>query len=168
MGSKMVPKCYSCPNVYLMNGVKSPKTEAVNVVRILSSHGNVTKNTTNIATIRGAKENVWSWIEVSVWIRLIATPTMIATASIGATIHMSVVSAPCMRDVIKASSIMCYITLLTSEVTIRYQPSTMTNSSILNGIETITGGSCIIPIDSRTLETARSIIRNGRKITNPI
>ncbi len=88
-----------------MNGVKSPKIEAVKVVKILSTHGNVTRKIVNIATIRGANENVWSWIDVSVWIRLIPTPTLIATVSIGVTIHISVVSAADIRDVINASSI---------------------------------------------------------------
>lgn len=151
-----------------MNRVRSPKIEAVKVVKILSTHGKVIKKITNMATILGANENVWSWIDVRVWIRLIMTPTMMATASIGATIHINVVSAPCMRDVTNASSIICYNTLFTSDVTIRYQPSTITNSSILKGNDTITGGSCIIPIDSKTLETARSIIRNGRNRTKPI
>ena len=151
-----------------MNGVKSPKIEAAKVVSTRKIQGKVIRKTRNIATMRGANENVWSCMEVRVWIKLITTPTTIATISIGATIHISVVSAPCMRDVINASFINCYITLFISEPTIRYQPSTITKSSILSGIETITGGSCIIPIESKTLETARSITRNGRKSTKPI
>ncbi|HEX3101064.1 MAG TPA: hypothetical protein VHQ01_04705, partial [Pyrinomonadaceae bacterium] len=90
---------------YLMNGVRSPKIEAVNVVKILSTQGKVIKKITNMATIRGAKEKVWSCIDVRVWIKLIMTPTTMATTSIGATIHISVVRAPCIRDVTNASSI---------------------------------------------------------------
>lgn len=151
-----------------MNGVKSPKIEAANVVSTRKIQGKVIRKTRNIATIRGANENVWSCMEVRVWIRLITTPTTMATISIGATIHMSVVKAPCIRDVISASFISSYITLFISEPTIRYHPSTITKSSIFSGIETMTGGSCIMPIDSKTLETARSITRNGRKRTKPI
>src|SRR5699024_6586629 len=50
----------------------------------------------------------------------------------------------------------------------RYQPSTKTNKSILNGREIITGGSIIIPIDIKTLATAISITKNGTKIIKHI
>ena len=48
------------------------------------------------------------------------------------------------------------------------QPSTSTNSSSLNGIETIVGESIIMPSDIRVDDTTRSMIRNGRKIRKPI
>ena len=48
------------------------------------------------------------------------------------------------------------------------QPSTSTNSSSLNGIETIVGESIIMPSDIRVEETTRSMIRKGRKIRKPI
>ena len=48
------------------------------------------------------------------------------------------------------------------------QPSTSTNSSSLNGIETIVGDSIIMPSDIRVDETTRSMIRKGRKIRKPI
>jgi len=38
----------------------------------------------------------------------------------------------------------------------------------LNGSETTTGGSIIMPIDIRTEATTRSMIRNGRNNKNPI
>src|SRR5699024_68954 len=55
-----------------------------------------------------------------------------------------------------------------NECVIKYQPSTKTNSKILNGNEIITGGSIIIPIDIKTLATAISIIKKGIKIIKPI
>ena len=51
---------------------------------------------------------------------------------------------------------------------IRPQPSTRTNSRILNGREIITGGSIIMPIDISAAETTMSITRNGMKITKPM
>ena len=58
--------------------------------------------------------------------------------------------------------------LRTSERVTRFQPSTRTNSRILNGSEMKTGGSIIIPIDISVELTTRSITRNGRKIRKPI
>ena len=51
---------------------------------------------------------------------------------------------------------------------IRSQPSTRTNSRILNGSEMNVGGSMIIPMLISVEETIRSMIRNGRKIRKPI
>lgn len=93
-----------------MNGVKSPNIEAVKVVSTRKIQGNVTRKIRKIATMRGANENVWSWIDVSVWIRLITTPTTIAAISIGATIHIKVVKAPCISEVISASFIFLHHT----------------------------------------------------------
>ena len=61
-------------------------------------------------------------------------------------------------DVI-ASSI--YLKLVTIEWTIRCHPSTSTNRRILNGSDTVTGGSIIIPIDSKVLDTTMSMMMNG-------
>src|SRR4051812_18662611 len=58
--------------------------------------------------------------------------------------------------------------LWTSDPQIRFQPSTRMNSRILKGSEMKTGGSIIIPIDISVEATTRSMIRNGRKIRNPI
>ena len=58
--------------------------------------------------------------------------------------------------------------LWTSDAVTRFQPSTRTNSRILNGSEMKTGGSIIMPIAINVEETTRSMIRNGRKIRNPI
>ena len=49
-----------------MYGLKSPNSVAVNDTSTRSAHGKVTRNTANIAAARGANENVWSWIDVSV------------------------------------------------------------------------------------------------------
>ncbi len=51
--------------------------------------------------------------------------------------------------------------LSTSDLTTRYQPSTITNSNNLNGSEIITGGNMNIPMDIRVLATTMSIIKNG-------
>ena len=50
----------------------------------------------------------------------------------------------------------------------KFQPSTKTNNSNLNGSEIITGGSIIIPMDNKMLATTISMTRKGRKIKNPI
>jgi len=44
----------------------------------------------------------------------------------------------------------------------------MMNSNILKGRDIITGGSIIIPMDIRVLETTMSITRNGIYIKKPI
>src|SRR5438093_7686 len=51
---------------------------------------------------------------------------------------------------------------------IRLQPSTSTNSRILNGSAIIVGGSIIMPIAISPEETTRSITRNGTKMTSPM
>ena len=56
----------------------------------------------------------------------------------------------------------------TSDFTSKYQPSTKTNSSILNGNDTITGGNIIIPIDINTDATTMSITRKGTNRTKAI
>src|SRR5690242_16347904 len=55
-----------------------------------------------------------------------------------------------------------------SDPIVSAQPSTRTNRSSLNGIETIVGESIIMPRDMRLDATMRSMIRNGRKIRKPI
>ena len=42
------------------------------------------------------------------------------------------------------------------------------NNNNLNGKEIITGGSINIPIDISTLDTTKSISKNGKYIKNPI
>src|SRR5581483_4896856 len=58
--------------------------------------------------------------------------------------------------------------LLSRERTMSPQPSTITNSRILNGRETSTGGSIIIPMDMSELETTMSMTRKGMKMTKPM
>ena len=61
------------------------------------------------------------------------------------------------------------VKLFTNAAIIKCQPSTNTNSIILNGKATITGDIIIIPIDINKLATTISIIKNGKytiEITN--
>ena len=58
--------------------------------------------------------------------------------------------------------------LLIKDPTIKYHPSTSTNSSSLKGREIIIGGSIIMPIESNTQATTISRIKNGTYIRNPI
>ena len=58
--------------------------------------------------------------------------------------------------------------LWTSDWVTRFQPSTRTNSRILNGSEMKTGGSIIMPMLISVELTTRSMTRNGRKIRKPI
>src|SRR5688572_20598814 len=58
--------------------------------------------------------------------------------------------------------------LLSRERTMRPHPSTMTKRRSLNGRETNTGGSIIIPMDMSELETTMSITRKGMKTTKPM
>ena len=50
----------------------------------------------------------------------------------------------------------------------RCQPSTRTNSMILNGSEIVVGGNIIMPIALVTLLITISKTKNGKKIMNPI
>src|SRR5581483_234093 len=58
--------------------------------------------------------------------------------------------------------------LVTRDLTMRYQPSTMTNSSSLKGSEISAGGSMIMPIEMSVLATTMSMIRKGMKMKKPI
>ena len=55
-----------------------------------------------------------------------------------------------------------------SEPATNDQPSTKTKKISLNGSDTTTGGSIIIPIDISTDATTRSMIRKGKNSKNPI
>ena len=48
------------------------------------------------------------------------------------------------------------------------QPSIITNSNSLKGMDMITGESIIMPKAISTAATTRSMMRNGRKMRNPI
>src|SRR5690606_26571683 len=56
----------------------------------------------------------------------------------------------------------------TSEPTSRFQPSISTKNNILNGSDTTTGGSIIMPIDMVMVATIRSMTRKGSTIRKPI
>lgn len=58
--------------------------------------------------------------------------------------------------------------LLTSDDSNRFQPSTKTNSIILNGSAIIIGDTITIPIDIKIVAITMSIIRNGINTKNPI
>src|SRR5579862_5112844 len=58
--------------------------------------------------------------------------------------------------------------LFISEPTSRFQPSTITNSRILIGVEITTGGSCSMPTEVVMEATTRSMTRKGRNSTAPI
>ena len=49
-----------------------------------------------------------------------------------------------------------------SDPTTRFQPSTKTNSRILNGAEIMTGGNWTMPTDRVTEATTRSMTRKGK------
>ena len=55
-----------------------------------------------------------------------------------------------------------------SEPATPVQPSTRTKKINLNGSDTTTGGSIIMPMDISTEATTRSMIRNGRNYREPI
>lgn len=58
--------------------------------------------------------------------------------------------------------------LSSKDFTTRVHPSTKTNNANLKGSETIAGGSIIIPDETRTQETTRSIIKKGKNTWKPI
>ena len=58
--------------------------------------------------------------------------------------------------------------LAAREPTNKFQPSASTKSISLNGKETSTGESIIMPSDISTLATTISITKKGIKIMNPI
>lgn len=54
------------PIFYLMNCEKSLKIEEVKVIKTRKIQGKMNRKTPKITITRGAKEKVWSWIEVKV------------------------------------------------------------------------------------------------------
>ena len=120
------------------------------------------------AKILGTKVRVISWIWVTAWKSDMRIPTVMPTSKRGEARRRAMVMAFWAME-IASDGVMIYTPkLFTSEPTIRYQPSTSTKSSSLNGSDTMMGGSIIIPMDNRTLATTMSIIRKGRKRTKPI
>ena len=61
-----------------------------------------------------------------------------------------------------------YFTLCTSVENRSCQPLTVTNSSSLNGVEIMAGGSIIIPMDIRVEDTTMSMSRKGMYSKKPI
>ena len=110
-----------------------------------------------------------SWIDVTVWKTLTSTPATRPASSIGRLTMMASLDR-LTHDADDEGFRHGGLTtkLRTREPTSRFQPSIITNSSILNGSEIIAGGSCSMPIDSSVVETTRSMSRNGTNRKNPI
>src|SRR5580765_4056349 len=111
-------------------------------------------------------------MDVTVWNTLTSTPAMRPATSIGRVTITATSRAWRTTPTTAASDTdrtplkrhgggVHHAKLRTSEDTSRFQPSTMTNSRILNGSEIIAGGNCSIPIESSVVDTTRSISRNG-------
>ena len=56
----------------------------------------------------------------------------------------------------------------TTDSQTRRHPSTSTKIKTLMGVEIMTGGNIIMPIESSTLATTRSMTRKGRNNRKPI
>ena len=112
------------------------------------------------------KESVCSWICVTAWSTETARPTIRPASSTGS----ATFSVTSMAWVTIETTVSWFIRwkLWTRDCVTRFQPSTRTNRRILNGSEMKTGGSMTMPIDINVALTTRSMIRNGRKIRNPI
>src|SRR5690606_21468 len=122
------------------------------------------------ASILGTIASVCSCTAVAVCTRLTARPTSMPTISSGATTVSAVTSVERPRSSAKASSIGSQAAAndRVREATTRFQPSTSTNSSTFNGVDTMTGGSVNMPIEINSDDTIRSIATNGRNNAKPI
>ena len=107
----------------------------------------------------GMNVSVISWICVTACSTDTSRPTPSETASVGsASSSATVIVRPmqglqkCLRHVWNPATRLCVRSA---------QPSTSTNSRILNGSEIRAGGSIIMPIDMSVDEITRSMIRNG-------
>lgn len=124
----------------------------------------------NTASIFGMKINVCSCIDVAVCNIPMNKPTIIAVSSIGSVTEIIVQIAPLnmsirlklVTGILRSHSPYgTFVKLFSTLITTRFQPSAITNSNILNGKEIIIGGSIIIPIANRTLDTTMSTTKNG-------
>lgn len=130
----------------------------------LNIHGPKIKIATNTAMIFGMNASVCSWIDVVAWKMLTIKPTISPSPSIGADTNITIISASCancitISELTRAPS--DHLKLNISDRTNKCHPSTITNSSTLNGIDIITGGSIIMPIDISVEATIISITMNG-------
>ncbi len=160
----------------------------VNVTMVCTIHGKKNNKAHATASILGINVIVISLIEVAAWNILTSKPTTNPASSIGAASEMAVLMASKKNPVINSGVILFhyildfrsvhinlpipdsehYPKLLTSEPTSRFHPSAKTNSINLNGNDIMIGGSIIIPIESKTLATTMSMIRNGTYSKSPI
>ena len=120
------------------------------------------------AKILGIKINVCSCIDVAVCKIPMNNPIIIAVSNIGNVTAIIVHIAPVkMSDKLNAVKFIfaslygIFVKLFNTLITTKFQPSAMINNNILNGREIIIGGSIIIPIASKTLETTMSTTKNG-------
>ena len=127
-------------------------------------HGPKINIATNTAMIFGMNANVCSWIEVVAWKMLTIKPTIKPSPNIGADTNITIISASCANCMTNSDAIARasdHLKLNISDRTNKCQPSTITNKSILNGIEIITGGNIIMPIDINVDATIISMTMNG-------
>jgi hypothetical protein len=143
----------------------------VKSINRLIIHGRNINSDTATATILGTIVNVISLICVTAWNMEMIKPTTSPKTNIGAATNSVTVSASraiAMTVCGVISNPLYTRNDSTNDFTSRYQPSTSTNNSSLNGNETIIGGSIIIPIDISTDATTISMTRNGMKMTKAI
>ena len=112
------------------------------------------------------KDSVCSWICVTAWKTETSRPTTRPASSSGRATFIASCIASMAR--LMTRSVVTGGSDSTSDRVTRFQPSTRTNSRILNGSEMKTGGSMIMPMLISVELTTRSITRNGRKIRKPI
>ncbi len=140
------------------------KTPVTNSTINRNIHGPKIKIATNTAIIFGMNASVCSWIDVVAWKILTIKPTIKPSPSIGADTNITIISASCAICITISELTLRapdHLKLIISDRTNKCQPSTITNSSTLKGIEIITGGSIIIPIDMSVDATIISITMNG-------
>ena len=131
----------------------------------------MTSSAIETAIILGTKESVGSWIWVAAWNSEISEADQQrgqqdGGGDLGGQHHRLRGDVGDVGVGHAATPTLCRSR--TRAVVIRPQPSTTTNSSSLNGSETIAGGTIIMPIDISAALTSMSITRNGMKTTSPM
>ena len=125
-------------------------------------HGPKINIATNTAMIFGINANVCSCIEVVAWNMLTIKPTISPNPNMGADTNITIINASCANCMTNSELIARpHLKLNINERTNRCQPSTITNNSTLNGIEIMTGGNIIMPIDINVDATIMSMTMNG-------
>ena len=128
----------------------------------LNIHGPKISIATNTAMIFGMNASVCSWIDVVAWNMLTIKPTISPKPNIGADTNITIISASCANCMTNSELIARpHLKLNINDRTNKCQPSTITNNNTLNGIEIITGGNIIMPIDISVDATIISMTMNG-------